>query len=73
MPRKLWLATTVASCLPNIFLTCAFDFCPFSYYSYIFAPFLLGLVTDFAVDTPGIECAAAGIATFLGLLAIILL
>lgn len=41
--------------------------------TYIFAPFLLGLVADSLLDMPGAECAAAGTATLLGVLAFALL
>jgi MFS family permease len=41
--------------------------------TYIVAPFLLGLVTDAVFNTPGIECAAAGSATLLGVLALAVL
>jgi len=38
--------------------------------TYIVAPFLLGLATDSFLDLPGIECAAAGAATALGVIAL---
>ena len=38
--------------------------------TYIVAPFLLGLVTDALTELPGIECAMAGSATFLGTMAL---
>lgn len=38
--------------------------------TYIIVPFVLGLVTDACVDIPGIECACAGAATLLGVLAL---
>jgi MFS family permease len=41
--------------------------------TYIVAPFLLGLVTDAVFNTPGIECAAAGSAILLGVLALAVL
>ena len=40
---------------------------------YIIAPALLGAVTDSFIGVPGIECAVAGTATFLGVLALIIL
>jgi MFS family permease len=40
--------------------------------TYIVAPFLLGLVTDSMVNRPGMECAAAGTATLVGVLALAL-
>jgi hypothetical protein len=39
--------------------------------TYIFAPFLLGLVTD--VASPGTECAVDGVAILLGVLALAVL
>mmetsp|Transcript_1070 Transcript_1070/g.1356 ORF Transcript_1070/g.1356 Transcript_1070/m.1356 type:complete len:548 (+) Transcript_1070:92-1735(+) len=40
--------------------------------TYIFAPFLLGLVADrYSLGTPGIECAVAGTATLLGVMALL--
>ena len=41
--------------------------------TYIVAPFLLGLVTDALTEVPGIECAMAGSATFLGTMALAIL
>ncbi|MGK3748664.1 MAG: MFS family permease [Bacillariaceae sp.] len=41
--------------------------------TYIVAPFLLGLVTDALTELPGIECALAGSATFLGTMALAIL
>ena len=41
--------------------------------TYIAAPFILGLVADRLVDNPGIECAVAGSATFLGVVALFFL
>jgi DHA1 family multidrug resistance protein-like MFS transporter len=41
--------------------------------TYIVAPFLLGLVADSLLEMPGAECAAAGTATLLGVLAFALL
>jgi MFS family permease len=41
--------------------------------TYIFAPFLLGLVADSSLQVPGLECAAAGSMTLVGVVAIILL
>ena len=41
--------------------------------TYIVAPFLLGLVTDALTELPGIECAMAGSATFLGTMALAIL
>jgi MFS family permease len=41
--------------------------------TYIVAPFLLGLITDSSLTMPGQECAAAGAATFIGILALALL
>jgi MFS-type transporter involved in bile tolerance (Atg22 family) len=38
--------------------------------TYIVVPFLLGLVTDTFTDRPGIECAVAGAATLLGVVAL---
>ena len=38
--------------------------------TYIIAPFALGLVTDQAIGMPGAECAAAGLASLLGTLAL---
>jgi MFS family permease len=38
--------------------------------TYIFAPFILGLVTDAMSNTPGIECAVAGTAILCGVLAL---
>ena len=40
---------------------------------YIIAPALLGAVTDSFIGIPGIECAVAGTATFVGVLALIVL
>lgn len=40
--------------------------------TYIFAPALLGLVTD-SLAIPGVECAAAGAATLIGVAAVIFL
>jgi MFS family permease len=41
--------------------------------TYIVAPFLLGLIADSSLTVPGEECAAAGAATLLGILALALL
>jgi DHA1 family multidrug resistance protein-like MFS transporter len=41
--------------------------------TYIVAPFLLGLIADSWLDMPGAECAAAGIATLLGVLSFAML
>jgi MFS family permease len=38
--------------------------------TYIFAPFILGIVADTILGMPGIECAAAGLATLFGVFAL---
>jgi MFS family permease len=41
--------------------------------TYIVAPFILGLVTDYTLSMPGIECAVAGVMTLVGVAALVLL
>ena len=41
--------------------------------TYIVAPFILGLVTDAAINAPGAECAVAGFAGVLGVLSLAIL